>query len=69
MILTRTVLIATGARYRKLAVPRLEHFEGTSVYYARREGFAATFAVAQSRVRPLMSITEACWMTLPLMQS
>lgn len=29
-----TVLIATGARYRKLAVPRLEEFEGTSVFYA-----------------------------------
>jgi thioredoxin reductase (NADPH) len=31
---TRTVVIATGARYRKLPVPRLEEFEMTSVYYA-----------------------------------
>jgi thioredoxin reductase (NADPH) len=31
---TRTVVIATGARYRKLGVPRLADFEGTSVYYA-----------------------------------
>jgi thioredoxin reductase (NADPH) len=38
---TRTVLIATGARYRKLPVDRLELFEGTSVYYA------ATFVEAQ----------------------
>jgi thioredoxin reductase (NADPH) len=30
----RTVLIATGARYRKLPLERLEHFEGTSVHYA-----------------------------------
>jgi thioredoxin reductase (NADPH) len=30
----RTVLIASGARYRKLPVARLERFEGTSVYYA-----------------------------------
>jgi thioredoxin reductase (NADPH) len=30
----RTVVIATGARYRKLDVPRLEDFEGTSVYHA-----------------------------------
>jgi thioredoxin reductase (NADPH) len=30
----RSVVIATGARYRRLAVPRLEEFEGTSVYYA-----------------------------------
>jgi thioredoxin reductase (NADPH) len=30
----RTVLIATGARYRRLRVPRLEEFEKSSVYYA-----------------------------------
>jgi thioredoxin reductase (NADPH) len=28
------VLIATGAHYRKLALPRLEEFEGVSVFYA-----------------------------------
>ncbi|WP_433087400.1 FAD-dependent oxidoreductase [Dactylosporangium sp. CA-052675] len=33
-VTARTVLIATGARYRKLAVPRFEEFEATSVYYA-----------------------------------
>jgi thioredoxin reductase (NADPH) len=37
----RTVVIATGARYRKLPVPRLEELEGTSVFYA------ATLAEAQ----------------------
>jgi thioredoxin reductase (NADPH) len=31
---TRTIVIATGARYRKLPVPRLEDFEANSVYYA-----------------------------------
>jgi thioredoxin reductase (NADPH) len=30
----RTVVIATGARYRKLQVAGLEDFEGTSVFYA-----------------------------------
>jgi thioredoxin reductase (NADPH) len=30
----RTVLIATGAHYRKLTVPRIEEFEGTCVFYA-----------------------------------
>jgi thioredoxin reductase (NADPH) len=30
----RTVVIATGVRYRRLAIPRLEEFEGVSVYYA-----------------------------------
>jgi thioredoxin reductase (NADPH) len=39
---SRTVVIATGARYRKLDVPRLAQFEGTSVYYA------ATLVEAQS---------------------
>jgi thioredoxin reductase (NADPH) len=30
----RTVIVATGARYRKPDVPRLEDFEGLGVYYA-----------------------------------
>jgi thioredoxin reductase (NADPH) len=29
----RSIVIATGARYRRLAVERLEEFEGTSVHY------------------------------------
>ena len=28
------MVIATGARYRRLDLPRLEQFEETSVYYA-----------------------------------
>ena len=34
---SRAVLIATGARYRKLDVPHLERFEGISVHYAATE--------------------------------
>jgi thioredoxin reductase (NADPH) len=30
----RAVVLASGAQYRKLPVPRLEEFEGTSIYYA-----------------------------------
>jgi thioredoxin reductase (NADPH) len=30
----QAVVVATGARYRRLDVPRLAEFEGTSVYYA-----------------------------------
>ncbi len=30
----RTVIIATGARYRRLDVPRLDDFDGAGVYYA-----------------------------------
>ncbi|KAB1073645.1 FAD-dependent oxidoreductase [Methylobacterium planeticum] len=31
---TRAVVVATGARYRKLDVPGYEHFEGQGIYYA-----------------------------------
>ena len=34
----RTVVIATGAQYRRLDVPRLEEFEGGGVYYAATAG-------------------------------
>lgn len=33
----RSVIIATGARYRRLDVPSLADYEGTSVYYAATE--------------------------------
>ncbi|RYG39426.1 FAD-binding protein, partial [bacterium] len=33
-IVTRCVVIATGATYRKLDVPRLKEFEGRGIYYA-----------------------------------
>jgi thioredoxin reductase (NADPH) len=33
-VLARSVIIATGARYRRPDVPRLEEFEGSSVFYA-----------------------------------
>ena len=33
-VYARAVVIATGARYRKPALPRLEHFEGRGVYYS-----------------------------------
>ena len=33
----RSVVLATGASYRRLAVPRLEEFEGAGIYYAATE--------------------------------
>src|SRR3954469_7538401 len=36
----RTIVIATGARYRRLDVPRLEQFEGGGVYYAATQSEA-----------------------------
>jgi thioredoxin reductase (NADPH) len=40
-IATRTVIIATGAEYRKLALPNMSRFEGAGIYYG------ATFMEAQ----------------------
>jgi thioredoxin reductase (NADPH) len=36
----RSVIVATGARYRRLNIPRLELFEGSSVHYAATEAEA-----------------------------
>ncbi|HEY8728995.1 MAG TPA: FAD-dependent oxidoreductase [Acidothermaceae bacterium] len=36
-ILTRSVIIATGARYRALPLPRWSDFEGAGIYYAATE--------------------------------
>jgi thioredoxin reductase (NADPH) len=40
----RTVIVATGAQYRKLAVPGLERYEGLGVYYAATQAEAQTCA-------------------------
>jgi thioredoxin reductase (NADPH) len=39
----RSVIVATGARYRRLAVPRLELFEGGSVHYAATQAEAQRY--------------------------
>ena len=39
-VAARSVIAATGARYRRLDVPRLEHFEGVSIHYAATEAEA-----------------------------
>jgi thioredoxin reductase (NADPH) len=36
----RSVIVTTGARYRRLEVPRLELFEGSSIHYAATEAEA-----------------------------
>jgi thioredoxin reductase (NADPH) len=36
----RTLIVATGARYRRLPVPRLEEFDGVGVYYAATQAEA-----------------------------
>jgi thioredoxin reductase (NADPH) len=39
-VVGRSVIVATGARYRRLDIPRLEGFEGVSVHYAATEAEA-----------------------------
>ena len=39
-VAARSVIVATGARYRRLGVPRLGRFEGVSVHYAATEAEA-----------------------------
>ena len=39
-VAARSVIAASGARYRRLEVPRLERFEGVSVHYAATEAEA-----------------------------
>jgi thioredoxin reductase (NADPH) len=39
-VATRSMIVATGARYRRLEVPRLERFEGVSIHYAATEAEA-----------------------------
>jgi thioredoxin reductase (NADPH) len=39
-VAARSVIAATGARYRRLDVPGLEHFEGVSIHYAATEAEA-----------------------------
>src|ERR671910_715663 len=36
-VVARSVIVATGARYRRLDVPRLGRFEGVSIHYAATE--------------------------------
>ena len=36
-VAARSVIAATGARYRRLDVPQLQRFEGASVHYAATE--------------------------------
>jgi thioredoxin reductase (NADPH) len=64
----RAVIVASGARYRRLPVDRLDEFEGTSVYYAatemeRRECGAAPVIVVgggNSAGQAAMFLSDTC---------
>ena len=67
-VAARAVIVASGARYRRLAVERLEEFEGNSVYYAateleRRQCGAAPVVVVgggNSAGQAAMFLSDAC---------
>ena len=40
----------------KITIGRGDVWRDTSVFYARREGVDATFAIAQSKIRPLLDV-------------
>lgn len=50
-VAAQSVVLATGARYRKLRVPRLEEFEGVGVYYA-----ATPMEARQCRAQPVVVV-------------
>ena len=67
-VAARAVVVASGARYRRLAVDRLEEFEGNSVYYSateleRRQCGASPVVVVgggNSAGQAAMFLSEAC---------
>ena len=67
-VAARAVIVASGARYRRLAVERLEEFEGNSVYYSatemeRRQCGAAPVVVVgggNSAGQAAMFLSDAC---------
>ena len=67
-VAARAVIVATGARYRRLAVERLDEYEGNSVYYAATElerrqcGVAPVVVVGggNSAGQAAMFLSDAC---------
>jgi hypothetical protein len=52
--LALSVSVELGSKRLELRFGATGVLRGTRVYYARREGVAATFAVAEARVKPLL---------------
>ncbi len=67
-VAARAVIVASGARYRRLAVERLDEYEGNSVYYAATElerrqcGVAPVVVVGggNSAGQAAMFLSDAC---------
>jgi hypothetical protein len=51
-----TVTVVRGNSTVKMSIGRGDAWRDTNVFYARRDGVDATFAVAQSKLRPLLDL-------------
>jgi hypothetical protein len=51
-----TVTVTRGTSAIKIAIGRGDAWRDTNVFYARRDGVDGTFAIAQSKLRPLLDL-------------
>jgi hypothetical protein len=51
-----TIFVQRATSHLKIAIGRGDSWRDTNVFYARREGIDATFAIAQSKLRPLLDL-------------
>jgi hypothetical protein len=51
-----TIVVQRATSHLKIAIGRGDSWRDTNVFYARREGIEATFAIAQSKLRPLLDL-------------
>lgn len=57
--LTIDVERAGGAAPLRIAIGAADAFRGTAIHYARRDGVAATYALAQAKIQPLLEALGA----------
>jgi hypothetical protein len=53
-----TVTVQKGNSTIQFSIGRGDAWRDTNVFYARRDGVDATFAIAQSKIRPLLDLSE-----------
>jgi hypothetical protein len=51
-----TLTIVRASSTIVISIGRGDAFRDTNVFYARRDGIDATFAIAQSKLRPLFDL-------------
>jgi hypothetical protein len=51
-----TLTVERAGSTVRIAIGRGDAFRDVTVFYARRDGIDATFAIAQSKLRPLLDL-------------